>query len=462
MKPWERYRAIKAAREKGDEATFMEHWEALRQDEVGRADATLGNVLLLEAVRLAKTWKDFAPETPKKIIFLLESLRNDFQLIPEECNWYALAMRTALRVQDNYPQFLDFADWWGLEHLKEEDFTGFQTQDGRTLIPLAERIYQAVGDAILDLEPFDKERAEAFLAKLQAVSKDHPEYTWLDYVESRLLLRLGQPQDAMDIVRRFLLKKPREYWAWTTLAQAAEQSGKPDVAIACLANAVTMQRKEELLVKVRENLGRLWLAAGEAAAGRAEIDMAYRTRMRNWGKIPPSLQELMESEAYLNAPNNGDNRYRYRSLSLKARLFSVQGLPEAWGIVVAVIKQEKGTKVILATGMEVTQIYSAGMATRPLEVGDMVKLYLDPSIMKAVLLEPGEPEQYPEFVREERGRIQPNPKGFGFIGDLFIPPFMIEEIAADINRVMRVRAAWNYNRKRDAWQWQVLRVQPDK
>ncbi|MDP5169256.1 MAG: hypothetical protein NWR72_03345, partial [Bacteroidia bacterium] len=58
MKPWERYRAIKAARENKDEATFMEQWEELRVDEKALADPTLGNVLLLEALRMAKGWRE--------------------------------------------------------------------------------------------------------------------------------------------------------------------------------------------------------------------------------------------------------------------------------------------------------------------------------------------------------------------------------------------------------------------
>ncbi len=463
MKPWEKYRKLKAAREAGDESTFFELWNLLKEDELARQDGTLGNVLLLEAQRMSKTWRLDHDAGLEKLISLLEGFRNYFSMDPADCKWYSQGLRLALKIRERYPQFLDFVAWWGLEHLSEEDYTPYVNPQGKEIMAVAEQAYLAVGQALDEKEPFDTAEVEIFLEKLQAVSRVHPEYSWLDFIGAKLLLRLDRPEEALVKLRPFVRRKPKEYWAWATLASAANRSGEKEAAVACYVQAISLQKREDSLMNVREHLGQLWLELGQYDAGRTELDLAAQARMRfGGGRIPESLRLSMESQAYQQGRSGPNNWGRYRRIRPLARIFSVGDLPSIWGLLLHVktLDDPRKQRLVIQTGEDTVHGYPITLLLDEAEDGDWLEIWLDPATERAALIASGVPEQMPEWVREAQGTLVRHAKGFGFVEDLFIPPFMITNLPTTLGLKVDVRATWSFDQKRNEWKWKVVRVRP--
>ncbi len=398
-----------------------------------------------------------------KIVYLLESLRTHFTLAPSDCKWYVAGLRMALRVREFYPDFLSFIDWWGLEHLQPEDFQPYTPEGGRPIMPLAERTYLAVGKALLEQDPKDPQKIQSFLSKLQNVSQQHPQFLWLNYIESKILLSLGQTEEALPKLRLFLADKPREWWAWSALAFCAGKLNDLKAETACYCRSISFQKDEAFLVKVREKLAMALHRQQKTAEACQEAFLATSTRMKLWGNIPPSLQQLRES---LDCPpdiGQHSNQSLYKTMQPVAMAFAVKHFPVLDGVFHHVVsgKLPGEKRLLIQSGKETIRTYPTWLAPMPISPGDYVRLTQHPAHPNKICLVSPMPDRPTlPFVKTVTAPLKIHPKGFGFVQDIFVPPPLIPKDLTNRPEVVTVTAAWTWNKKKEEWGWKSLSLSP--
>lgn len=107
--------------------------------------------------------------------------------------------------------------------------------------------------------------------------KDSPNDQWLNYYQSKLHLRDGESDKAIQRLLPVLRRQSRASWPWALLGEILEQT-QPDNATTCYAHAVQLAREEQEVAKTRIRLAERLAHAeryGEAAH-EAQLALKYR------------------------------------------------------------------------------------------------------------------------------------------------------------------------------------------
>lgn len=463
--PWPVYHRLKQAREQQYPELFFTTWKEILLLDTANANPILGNVLLLELVRMAKQLPDRDPVWTAPIVACLEDLRLSLTLDPDDCKWYVAGLRLAMRYREFYPDFDKFVAWWNPDYLQPEDYLPYDTPDGTRIMPLAERLWLAWGKHLLARHDTTLPQIEEFLLKLRILSQAHPEYVWLDYIEAKMLILINEYEKALGLLRKFLTYKSREWWAWSALGYIAQCLELPTQAIACYAMAIRLQKNDAFLVKVRERLAMLWLSSGDPDMAKVEIDSAIATRINSWGKIPDSLHRLSTLKIVTKAQLLSQSvvQKKYLSLIPLARKWSVEGFPTIPGLLLAILRDSKGqskrTYALVQIEKEQIRKVPASLLLTNMSPYSPLMITVLPDSERWLLIDqlPDHPKS--DFVLKVSGRLIRHEKGFGFIDDLYLPHTLMEKLPPDpIKKTIEVFAYWNYHRAKGTWNWRTFEV----
>jgi tetratricopeptide (TPR) repeat protein len=146
------------------------------------------------------------------------------QLPLDETRIRSQMLRLAAKAQKaGWQGFLEFVEWWGLEHLSEEDWQPHRMQDGRELPSIALSTLYALGRALKTLSPQDS-RVAWILNWLQEGLRRHPDNQWLQRSRGIALRHLGRIDEAHEAMIQVLRVNPREWWRWKDKPRCLNQA----------------------------------------------------------------------------------------------------------------------------------------------------------------------------------------------------------------------------------------------
>lgn len=461
MSVWPAYRQLKKANEKHNPDLFFTTWtEVVAQENVG-LDSTLGNVMMLELIKMAKKLPERHEKWTAMIIDCLEDIRLKLSLNPDSSSWYVAGLRLAMRYSEIYSNFDKFVEWWGPENLAPKDYRPYRAADGTEIMPLAERLWLAWGEHLLKQEDLTNDQIDSFLERIRQVSRAHHDYTWLDYIEAKMLLQADRAPEALPILRKFLTQKPREWWAWSALGQIAFQQNDYEKAIACYGMALSLQEDENELTETREELAKIWLISGEPEMAKRELTLAIHAYSRANKEIPEILLEMANMEAISSVDAASENEERkYQRLIPIARQWAVEGFPSISGLLITILQggPKRGNSALVQVGLERILKVPAGLVVGHAASYTPVKITFLQNTEKILLLEVLEEYPEAEYIRHVRDQLVRHQRGFGFIGDLYIPHNFIEQIPPGVGQYVEAIAHWNYHKKKDQWQWRTFEI----
>jgi tetratricopeptide (TPR) repeat protein len=409
------------------------------------------------------------PAPYEQMVKMLDMARKLAYDTTEDLSAYVLLLRIAVRIKDGYPGLAEFIEWWDLSKLPENEFKPFESKQGQPVTSLAEQAYAAYAKAITDMARYDRagaiERMERFLPLLEDVLEKHPEFFQLVYFKGPILLQMGRAEEAMGEMARYLRKKPQDFFAWSTLAEAAEKAGRNFEAMAAYARALNARVKPEWQGRLRENFGFLLYKQGMLVEAKTELQDVIRTRQQSPRGLPPRLQEVLDSDWYKETQARYHNRDLYRDLSNHAEDLLYADIPAYVGVVTLVNPPKK--VVSLRLSREIDTVVGMQMLPPRIQAGDFVRVRVELTEgrqgpwYRVLTISPTDEVPDPELVTSFRGTFEMRDgQAFGFVDRKFyVPMNLIENNRLIPGQQVHGVAVIEYNKKRDSWGWKAVRLQ---
>ena len=303
--------------------------------------------------------------------------------LPKPAEAYSALLQTTLRLKTEWQQYPDFCQWWGLDNLRPEDYKPRQTEDGKRILSLAERVFMAYTKALL-LQNRQSSLIE-WEPQLSKLANDNPSYTYLPYYLARTRLTLGRTGQVMQSMKAFVRKKKGDFWVWELMGDASSDS---DEQFCHYAKAMTCRAKDEMLVAMREKMVYQLLVRKQYSEARHELDHVMATRQRHQWSIPYKLQQLTAEPWYLQSPSSTDNSHFYKPFAEKAEHLVFGAIPDDAMTISGILKKSKS--------------------------------------------------------------------GFGFVKDVFIPSWLIENISD--GTTISVKAVKSFDKKKRQWGWKAIKI----
>lgn len=223
---------------------------------------------------------------------------------------FSQMLRLAGKVSRDWPKFLDFARWAGVDDFADDDKKPFVNEQGKSVDSLQKRFVRAICRETVARAADQKASPELvewgkdiLVRALQAEPNDQ----WLNYYLSKLHLAQGEQEQAIKCLGPVLLRQSRAAWPWALLGDIF-MATRPEDSLVCYANAVQLAREEQEVAKVRIHLAHRLALAGRHEEAALQAKLALRYRQDHSFKVPPELQQLIASEWYRQAETQ--NRLR--------------------------------------------------------------------------------------------------------------------------------------------------------
>lgn len=344
--------------------------------------------------------------------------------------------------------FLSFADWWGLDNFTSDDYTRRKTTDGKSYLSLAEQVYITYAKIILkgkkpdeEAIELDHEKINDFIKRLNDVIISQPGWEYAIYYKSKLLLAIGNRNDARETLIPFARKKKSEFWAWDLLSDTFEEEDENRLACLCKSASCDAdpKMKRNVMGKLAETLKK---------QDYDDITISGLSRFKEENKGKKDLQILVKSE-----------KYKKWIMQAEDILF------EDIAVELAVVEFVNTNKKILnfVVSKEKAGFFKYDRFLEKVKPGDVLKVRLEgsginrrynPYTVENTDEYPDE-DVYKEFEGEVRKR---DDQPFGFLEDVFIDPGMIRNNYISDGDILKVVAIISYNKKKDSWGWKAIRV----
>ena len=214
---------------------------------------------------------------------------------------FSQMLRLAGKVSKDWQDFLHFARWAGINDFSDEDKASFVNDQGKTVDSLQKRFTRAIcreTEARAAESQSDQELIKWGLGILEQALQDEPNDQWLNYYQSKLHLADGEADLAIKRLVPVLRRQSRAAWPWALLGEILE-AARPEDALTCYTHATQLAREEQEVARVRIHLAQRLSLVGRFNEAAQQASLAQKYREKHGYKVPHELQQLLESDWYL-------------------------------------------------------------------------------------------------------------------------------------------------------------------
>jgi hypothetical protein len=445
---------------------FEENIDTLLALELPEGEAMVFNSVAWQVVKIGFNLSKESPVDLLKINKLFEIVRKLPITKPSEP--YSTVFKAFYKVHKEWDAFPEFVEWWNLENFRSEDYLKEKLPDGKEIISLAERGYIGYAKCLLEklnnALPDEKEKAleslKVFLPKLDNLINTHPEYLYPPYFKAKILLILGNEENILSVFLPFARSKVTEFWMWDLLADIFHEDEEKQIA--CLCKALTCKTPPDFLIKVRFKLAVILVRRKEYALAKTEIREIITVRESNNWQVPAQIENWTGAAWYSEVQEGKDNHAFYNQFLQIAEEILFGEIQEEIAVVEFVNRDKKILNFIISK--EKTGFFRYASYLKKVEIGDRLLVRLEgkgqdahytPLTLKSTLLPASK-----EILKEFEGVLQIRPgQTFGFVGDIFIGPDIINKNALSDGQLTKGLAMVSYNRKKSEWGWKGLRTE---
>lgn len=364
----------------------------------------------------------------------------------------------------NYFIFMNaigFAWFDGLDYKESK----FETSDGENVVvpPLAELVLNYHAKKLIAAPESETlhESITAYIAVLTEQIKKNPSFEWLPYHKVKLLMRVQQREEALELATDFGRTKSQAFWVWDLLSELVTEDQK----LNCLSAALLCKAKPEMLVTIQQKTIALLVKEKQYAQAKYELDQLINIRMHTWGKVAQTLLDL-KKEHWYSSTEAATSRDGLKPYAEQAEGILYETLPLR-DIFVTYINAEKHTVHFIYGDVNVHKGYFYSDS-----VANSIELKVDQSyrakmledrhkeeLFKVWTLEPGDPAYVKHFVKQSQGLVDKgDTQPFAFIDDVYISPKLVEQHGLDDGDYIVYVKKRTFNKKRNQWSWSVVEV----
>lgn len=283
--------------------------------------------------------------------------------------------------------------------------------------------------------------------------------TWLHYDYAKCLISAKRYDDARNLVLPIVRKKASEFWAWGALAATFMQED-PLKAESCFCRGLSEARDEKFSVSMRGGLAQLLSSQGKFPEASALVCSVTNTYRNEGWPLKPEYEQLI-SEPWFDAAAAETvqlNSY-FREMGEQANQLLYENTKTDTGIVHSLHGSGKGFNVYLSPEQKIAVRKGLFSGKGLPEVGSWACVTYGMIGGKAEVLasEPADPIAL-DGLDSETGLLKINPAGFGFVGEVFVSPDLVNMEWEGVE--VEVLKAWDMNPKKQKMAWRALTVTP--
>lgn len=369
---------------------------------------------------------------------------------------YSFLLKAFLKSNKEWMRFTDFVEWWGLEHLRPEDYLPEEMPDGKKTMALAEQAAIACARKLAE-PPAYREKVEAFLPVLDRLIQEHPEYQYPPYYKGKLLLAIGDTDNVFSAFLPFARKKQSEFWVWELLAETFPASDVRHAA--CLCRALLCRTEPKFLGKVRAKLAEWLLSNQYPAEAKTELEaIAAVYQAENW-RLPAEVQARMQQDWYRQSTALPDNRGLYQQFQDLAEEILFGDMPEEVVVADFVNRDKDVLYFVGEDGKHGSLKY--GKRLRNVRIGDLLLVRFSGEARddryQIYTIQPAPGETVSGLRRTFEGILSVrNGQPFGFVDDVFVEPEMVQKNLLSNGQHIKGECILSWNKKQGKMTWKAI------
>lgn len=193
--------------------------------------------------------------------------------------------------ENNAWRFYDFFRRWNPEKLRTADWQEEKGDNGETYKPLAIKSLKRVKEALENLSDEQLGDLQWLIDLYEIAIEKMPDDDWNIRTKALLHLRAGQQAEAKDIYKRLCQKMGEKYYIWSEFANCWEDV---DVKIAFLCKALSLEKNEDFIGKIRLELARQLIKSKKYANAVVELNQYKKHYAEKGWRIDPEVDALFE------------------------------------------------------------------------------------------------------------------------------------------------------------------------
>jgi hypothetical protein len=380
---------------------------------------------------------------------------------------YSFLFKAFHKCYKDSESYIKFADWWGLENFREEDYEK-EEFNGERNISVAERAYIAYSKQLLAGKSQDafglqrvpnQKKIKAFMPSLNRVIKDHPEYQYPLYYKVKLMMISGSSQEVLSTFIPFAKRKQNDFWVWDLMADLFPE--EEELQFACYCKALSLNAPEEFVGKIRIKLTRLLIRSNHFAEAKTEIDAFISAYSAQKWKIPAQITSWINESWYTEANARTNNKKLYAKNAEKAEEILYLDVPEETILVEFVNKDKRMIHFVYDKSRHGFFKY-AGFVDKP-KIGDLLSVRLrgneKKGFQKLLTARQADPKTEIPAIRKFSGNVKViSPMNFGFVDDVFLQSDMVRLENLSDGQPVSGTAVLSYNKKKENWGWKAISI----
>ncbi|MCK8045327.1 hypothetical protein MSG37_10535 [Shewanella sp. 1CM18E] len=274
---------------------------------------------------------------------------------------------------------------------------------------------------------------------------------WLDYDQAKCLVIAGQYEQARSLILPILKKKQSESWAWGALAATYKKEDQ-DLAIKFFAKGIISAHEVTFSLKLLQGIIPLLLVKQHAIEASMCLKKAIMAYQNSGWKVKPELEQLSQQPWYDASVDEGRLDGYLKSISQDALDYLLGPTKKLVGLVENIHKSGKGFHVFVNKSTSLSVRMGIHKTKQKPQVGDYVELVVsdDNGELAVISSSPCAKAEVADVVFLE-GTLRIAPKGFGFVEDTFVPPFVIGDISNESKVLVQQVMSWDKTKSRYSW-----------
>lgn len=490
------------------------YWDYLKQS-VGQADEFLEYLEKIKALELSSltepllfeqlSWtigmhlRQLSPMADSSVKLLatnvFRSIQDEYFLASKGFSFLIGTFHKIFKpVESNKPivedtaTYLEFIDW--LTNQDWDDYSCFMPEDyqpseykGKRIMALVEQIYIAYSKELLkgELPPLEEAanddpesgrfqgfrkpvvnqtRVNDFLPHMDHALETNPELHFVRYFKVKLLIELGQIDEARSFILPFIKVKPREFWVWDLFGDLNKDSFEDQIA--CFYKAISLSKDEKFLIKVRQKLAKRLVELERYPEAKDQIDIITQTReAQNW-RLTAQLADWQNAVWFVETKSNQNKSLVNRYIS-RADGLLYHDRPEI-AVAIEFVNSNKSMLQFIHSKEKSGFLNYKGFEAKP-KIGEVWMLRLEPigedgyhKWFTARRASQAESTNL-DSIKTVHGKVDiPSGKDFAFVEGIFVPPPLVKASNLENGASIEAVAVQSYNKSKKMWGWKVVQL----
>lgn len=242
---------------------------------------------------------------------------------PSESHSKILSLAERTMKDENQYRFYGFLQKWDPKNFRKEDWKEERGENGDTYKPLAMKAIKKAYDALEAMRNVPEGSFAWLVDAYGEAVTNFPFDDWSIRTKAQLLLKAGQKSDADRIYRSLARKMGDKYYIWHEFADCVEDE---NARIGMLCKALTLEKNEDFIGKIRLDLAEALIRAGRLPNAALEIKLHKDHYSAKGWAVKPRVESLSAACGTI-SDYPADNNALYKEYSVFAEEYAYSDIP---------------------------------------------------------------------------------------------------------------------------------------